>query len=116
MKRKRELTRIAKKQGWYRGHSGEEPVSWPFDEIELCLAYEEGWNEGANAPENAKNPYGKYDQNYVKKSGWYKAEHMKAHFYREGAISSCCGIAGFDDRFIRIENPTEHVKCKHCRG
>lgn len=55
--RKATLIRLAKKRGWYDGHSGLEPHQ-DADEN-----YFDGYHEGLGAPkEQHRNPYGVYDE------------------------------------------------------
>ena len=56
----KEHKRIAKKKGWYEGHAKRDKESWPYDEIQLCIEYEQGYYEGLDADVNAKKPYGVY--------------------------------------------------------
>jgi len=52
MKRKREMLRLSKKQGWYDGKSGVERRSWPYDDVERNIAYDDGYYEGEAAAES----------------------------------------------------------------
>lgn len=117
MKRKQERVRLAKKEGWYAGHSRQDPIVLydPETELELCIAYDEGWSIGINAPDDAKNPYGIYQRNRVPKSGWYKYESMeKAHFFLKGCTSSVCGMVFFDEGCEPLSHPDETTQCKSC--
>ncbi|MEA3643621.1 MAG: hypothetical protein VBE63_27375 [Lamprobacter sp.] len=119
MKRQQERIRIAKKQGWYRGYSKQDPLVLydPETELGLCVAYDEGWSEGINAPDNATNPYGIYENNRAPKTGWYKYESMeKAHFFRKGCTSSFCGMVFFlAEKIEPISHPDVSIQCKSCR-
>jgi len=52
--------RLANKRGWYDGHSKRDKESYPYDEIQMCIEYENGYYEGLDADINARNPYGIY--------------------------------------------------------
>lgn len=117
MKRKRERVRLAKKEGWYRGHSKQNPLVLydPEYDLDLCIAYEEGWGEGINAPDDATNPYGIHEDNYVPTTGWYKASETKAHFFVKGMTRASCGMLNFNGRFEPVSHPPERMMCKACR-
>lgn len=117
MKRKRERIRLAKKEGWYRGHLKQDPLILydPETELDLCLAYDNGWKEGVNAPDNATNPYGIYTDNRVLKTGWYKAIATKAHFFSRDMTRASCGMLNFNGRFEPVTHPPEQMMCKACR-
>lgn len=117
MKRKREKIRLAKKTGWYHGHSKQDPfvLYCPETELDLCMAYDEGWSEGINAPGDAKNPYGIYQDNRVPKTGWYKSDGTKAHFFLKDQTRTHCKMLNFNGRFEPVLSLSDQMMCKACR-
>lgn len=59
----KEHRRIARKKGWYEGHTKQDIKSWPYDEVQLCIDYEEGYYEWLDADVDSINPYGVYSEN-----------------------------------------------------
>ena len=55
----KEKIRHAKSAGWREGnlHHGGYPMSWPFENIDMCLIYDTAYLEGEDAEKGAKNPY-----------------------------------------------------------
>lgn len=93
MKPTKDHRRIARKRGWYDGHSKETRQSYPYDEIELCIEYECGYYEGLDAADNEINPYGYYEDERKLPIAWACYEKTGiTHFFREGNASSVCGL------------------------
>lgn len=115
MRRKRERTRIARREGWARGNSQQDPVVIydPETEIDLCVAYDQGWSEGASAPRGADNPYGITEENRVPRTHWHQAPGQIPHFFIKGTSRSACGMVYFTSRHSQIDHPSD--PCQACR-